>query len=92
MIQGGTEARYQNYTSISKNLRFSTVPWYDLQAYSDDEEHMCRQAQRLPADNTSDSGSDSEYPAVAIVNEAVQVGLCIVADLLAISNHGCIRS
>ncbi len=30
-VQEGLEARYQNYASITRNLTFSTLPWYDMQ-------------------------------------------------------------
>ena len=72
--QGGTEARYHNYLSIYKNLRFSTLPWYDLQVFSDDEEHLHQKALKLPLETGSDSNSDTESPVVAMCDDAIQVG------------------
>ena len=72
IFQGGTEARYHNYLTIYKNLRFSTLPWYDLQVYSDEENHLHREACKL-LENGSDSNSESEMPAETIVDDAIQV-------------------
>ena len=74
-FQGGTEARYQNYLSIYKNLKFSALPWYDLQVYSDEENHTTRQAIKLRTDANSDSASDTEMPNEVIVDDAIQVTL-----------------
>lgn len=77
LLQGGTEARYQNYVSIFKNLTFSKLPWYDLQVCSDEDEQHAganRQAQRLAMDNGSDSASELEYTADTLhINETAEV-------------------
>ncbi len=72
-MQGGTEARYHNYLSIYKNLKFSALPWYDLQVFSDEENHTTRQAIKLRTDANSDSASDTEMPTDLTIDDAIQV-------------------
>jgi hypothetical protein len=59
-VQGAVDARQQNYVSITKNLTFSTLPWYDMHIFSDQDDHMHRLANRIPMENDSDSASENE--------------------------------
>ena len=59
-LQEAVWARNQNYMAVVKSLTFSKMPWYDMHAFPDEENHMQKAAQRLIVDNASESASDNE--------------------------------
>lgn len=74
-LQQAVEARNMNYATIVKNLRFSNLPWHDLQVWPDEvDEHFKNVKVNRLQDDASESASDSDIPSDSIEPELIQVG------------------